>query len=484
MTQPAVTITELDGALGILPASAGRLFALVGVSSSGPVDTPATYARISDIESAFGIGPLVEAAAHYIERYGRPVVLVRTGQTTAGTFTSVVFTGSGTSVVTTDAATFPDDDFEAYFLVVDGGTIGTDGITFRWSLDGGRTLSPVTALGTANSFTFPDSGGVTIDFAAGTLVAGDLATFRCNAPLWDNTELGAAMDALIASILNWEIVHVVGDAVAANFQTVDTKLAGAAVAGKYKSAYMHTRMPNIGETEAAYKTALDTIFASEASNYISLCAGASKLVSSVSGRQYRRPVSYQVSALEQSRSEEENIAAINIGRIPGTSIRDSNGNPDEHDESVNPGLDDSRFTVLRTFDGIQGIYVNRARLFSAAGSDFDLHTKRRVLNLANAALRSYFLRRLNLPILVDETTGFILEREAREIEAGAVSAMRSVLLARPKASSVEFVLSRTDNILSTLTLTGDARVTPLGYPEQIQIDVGFKNPALQVQQVG
>ncbi len=265
MTVPAVTITELDGALGILPPSAGRLFALVGVSSSGPVDTPASYARVTDVVAAFGTGPLVEAAAHYIEKYGRPVLLVRTGETVVGTFTAVVFVGSGTSVITTDAGTFPDDDFEFYFEVVNGGTVGVDGITFRWSLDGGRTLSPITDLGVANSFTFPDSGGATIDFAAGTLVAGDVATFRGNAPLWNNTELGTALDALIASLNNWEIVHVVGNAVAANFQTVDTKLTGAATAGKYRSAYMHTRMPDIAETEAAYKTALDGIFGGEAS---------------------------------------------------------------------------------------------------------------------------------------------------------------------------------------------------------------------------
>ncbi len=33
MTQPTVTITELDGALGVLPPSSGALYALVGVSS-------------------------------------------------------------------------------------------------------------------------------------------------------------------------------------------------------------------------------------------------------------------------------------------------------------------------------------------------------------------------------------------------------------------------------------------------------------------
>jgi hypothetical protein len=75
----------------------------------------------------------------------------------------------------------------------------------------------------------------------------------------------------------------------------------------------------------------------------------------------------------------------------------------------------------------------------------------------------------------------ILETEALEIEAGANVQLRSVLLAKPKASDVVFVLSRTDNLLSTRTLTGDVRVVPLAYPETIQISVGFFNPALQLR---
>lgn len=491
MSQPAVTITELDGALGILPTTAGRLFAIVGVSSSGPLDTPATFARVSDITAIYGDGPLVEAAAYYIEKYGRPVVIVRTGQTNPGSFPDgavTVQTGTGTSVVTVDnVGTAPHDDYEFYFEVVTGGTIGIAGVTFRWSLDGGRTKSPVTALGVAALFIFPGSGGVQINFAVGTLVAGDTVTFGGNAPKWDTTEIGTALDALFASTVAWENAHVVGDLTGADFDVIDPKFTGGATSGKYRGWMGHTRMPltplGVVETEAAYLIALSAIFDSKATVHGEICAGAAQTISSVSGRQYRRPTSFSIAALEQSVSEEINIADVNLGVVQGVSIRDANGNALHHDESLNPGLDDARFTVLRTWEGIQGVYVNRPRILSAAGSDFDLFTKRRVLNLAHGALRAYFIRRLNKPILVDAASGFILESEALEIESGAIAAMRSVLLAKPKASGVQFVLSRTDNLLSTKTLNGTARVIPLAYPEFIDLEVGFLNPALQVQTV-
>jgi len=485
MTQPTVNVTELDGALGILPATAGRLLAVVGVSSSGPIDTPATFARVSDVVASFGVGPLVEAAAYYIEKYGRPVIIVRTGQSVLGAFPAgavVAFVGTGTSAITVDnIGSAPADDFEFAFKVVTGGTIGVAGITFQWSLDGGRNYSPVTDLGIATSFIFPDSGGVQIDFAAGTLVADDLATFRGDAPNWNGAEIGTALDALFASSVAWENVHIVGALDGTTFDVIDPKFTGGLLVGRYHGWIGHARMPDLAETEAAYLAALAAIFDTKATVHGEICAGAAKTSSSVSGRSYRRPVSFAVGSREGFVSEEIDISDVNLGSLPGVSIRDANGNADEHDESLNPGLDDARFTVLRTWLGVQGVYVNRPRILSAAGSDFDLFTKRRVLNIAHAVLRLYFIRRLNKPILVDATSGFILEREALEIESGARAAMRSVLLAKPKASAVQFTLSRTDNVLSTKTLTGTARVVPLAYPEFIDLEVGFLNPALQVQ---
>jgi len=211
-----------------------------------------------------------------------------------------------------------------------------------------------------------------------------------------------------------------------------------------------------------------------------LCAGASKVSSAVSGRTYRRPISFRVAALQASVSEEVNLGAQNLGTMTGVAIRDATGNADEHDESVHPGLDDLGFITLRTWDDA-GVSVNRPRLFSPPGSDFQLVPHRRVLNLAHAALRSYFKLRTSKPVLVNAETGFILETEALEIEAGATEAMRAVLRAKPKASAVLFTLSRTDNLLSTKTMTGQGRVAPLAYPEFINVDVGFYNPALVVQ---
>lgn len=481
MTSPSVNITELDGALGAVPDSGGKLLALIGAATSGPFNLPASFGRTKDILANFTSGPVVEAACTAIDKYKKQVLIIRSATTVDGVASAVDDDGiAGTSVLTLTGA--PLDDAELFIKVVTGGTVGTSGIAFQWSVDDGRTFSPVTQLGTANSFVVPGTG-VTIHFGAGTLITGDNASATFTAPQWNTADLATSLDALRNSIAAWEILQPVGAIDGAAFDLLETKFSGMHTAGKYRAWSGNTRMPNAGESEAAYLGAMNTIFASRASTHGELSAGAHKIVSSVSGRQYRRPVSHTLAALEASVSEEVDVADVSRGPLAGVSIRDVNGNPDEHDEAISPGLDDARFTVLTTIEGQNGVFVNRPRLFSSAGSDFSLMPHRRVMNLGLAALRQYFQLRLSKPIQVSARTGYILEAVALEMESGARSAMRSVLLAKPKASGILFTLSRIDNLLSNKTLTGDARIIPLAYPEYISLTVGFLNPALLVQAV-
>lgn len=483
MSQPAVYINEVDGGLGVLPNTNGRLLAVVGVSERGTINTPAAYSRVRDLVRDFGIGPMVEAAAHFIQSYNRPVVVVRTGQSTAGSFPgadAVAFTGTGTSTLTVDNdGPAPLDDFECVLEVLRGGTIDTAGITFRWSVDGGRTFSGETALGTEATFAFPTTGGVTLEFGAGTLVAGDRASFRTVAPQWNTTELQAALTALFRTRVRWEICEVVGPIEAAAVGVIDPFFVAGHASGKDRSWVAHARIPTPGETEAAYRTALETAFSSASSIHGGVCAGACRLASAVSGRIYRRPTSFPVAAREQSVSEEVHTARISDGALPGVSLYDNAGNAIEHDETLNPGLDDARFTVLRSWEDYPGAYINRHRLLAPAGSDFELHTRRRVINIAHGVCRSYLTRRLAEDLLLNEDTNTLLESEAREIESGLTAALRAALLAKPKASAVDVSISRTDNVLSTRRIGGVARIVPLGYAESIEIDLGFVNQALE-----
>jgi hypothetical protein len=489
MTQPSVNITELDGALGVLPPSTSTMLALYGVSTAGTAATPQAFGTVTALKAALGGGPLVEAAAHYLERYGNPVLCVKASDLIDGTFPgapspfdAVNFVGTGTSVATIKAGSTSDNAYEVRVDFVTGGTRGSAGITYRISLDGGRTYGKTLALGTGVEFVVGTTG-ITVALAAGTLVAGDYLTFAAYAPSPDPTVVEDDLAALGNSAQPWSVLHYVGP--------VDTTLAGyldafmdtVRAAHKPRMWVANTAVPVMSndlttEDEATYSTALETEFSAYETTYGCICAGDVRFRSSLNGGSHRRPVSFLVAAREASVSDEINIADVNLGPFPSATITDSAGNPQSHDESIYPGLDDLRFCVLRSWPGLNGVYVNRPRLFSGETSDFQLMPHRRVMNLAHTALYAYFVRRLNAPILVNRTTGYILESVAKEIEAGAEAALRTVLGARPKASGWSVALSRTDNILSTKTLTVTARIIPLGYAETIDIELGFSNPAL------
>jgi len=484
MTTPKVTITTTDGGLGTVPNQGGKLVAVLGPAVSGVYETPAGYGRPKDVIAAFTSGPLVEWATYFQARYGRGAIPIRTHATgTAGSAGSLVTTGVlGTSAVTIGGTPAPTDDLDVVFKVVTGGTIGTAGITYQTSLDGGRTFSPVTALGTATTLTI--SGTATeLDFAAGTLLAGDKVTYTTHAPAPSAVELGAALTALGNSNLDWEFALIATPITAAIFDQLETSFAAMQAAGKYRAWIGNTAMPTPGQSEAAFKTAMDAIFTSKATTIGSVYAGDAKTFSAVSGRIYRRPVALSVGAMQASVSEEVDIADVDLGPVPGVSIVDDNGNPENHDEAVYPGLDDSRFGTLRTWNNRNGVYVTRPRVLSSAGSDFSIMPYRRVMNLYAETLLFYMTRRLAKPIRISKKTGFIIEVDALEIELGAQKSLEAVLMKKPKASGITFNVSRNDDLLGTKTLTGDGGLIPLAYPEFINLSIGFKNPSLQLIRV-
>lgn len=85
------------------------------------------------------------------------MVLVRADTTTAGAIGSLTLNMDGTAIPVAAQGSAPNDDYEVYVEFISGGTVGTDGITYQWSLDGGRTMSPLVALGTDIVIAIPNS---------------------------------------------------------------------------------------------------------------------------------------------------------------------------------------------------------------------------------------------------------------------------------------------------------------------------------------
>jgi hypothetical protein len=193
------------------------MLAVIGCSSGSiPVYTPRFYQGGAALKSEAGTGDPVEFGARYFRGSrsafnpnGLPICFCRAPVTTAG---AIQFQShdaiTGSSAVT--ASGTPNQRVDSFLLeVVGGGTIGADGITFKYSF-GGRDWSSIQRLGTANTWAVPDLG-VTVAFGAGDLNAGDLFQMRTSGPRASNTDISTALAAVLALPQKFRCVLIVGD---------------------------------------------------------------------------------------------------------------------------------------------------------------------------------------------------------------------------------------------------------------------------------
>lgn len=165
-----ITVQEARGFVAV-PADLDRLAVVLGCSSLGSGLSP-FYLSGSSAVAGVGYGDAADVLTSIIEQRQDngtarkfPAAIYRTPITTQGSYGAVNTSGvSGTVVVSAHSATKPYGTYEAYLRIITGGMVGTDGITYVWSLDNGRNQSNVTALGTATTITIPNSN-VQLDLA-------------------------------------------------------------------------------------------------------------------------------------------------------------------------------------------------------------------------------------------------------------------------------------------------------------------------------
>lgn len=192
-TRPKATATLVAGGGGI--ASGTDPLAVFFCSSAGPF-TARLVGKYSDVVATYGEGIAAEFCAHFFQLVRKPLLMARMPTVTAASIGPTNNQAvTGTSVVSWSGT--PLDRESLRVVVVTGGTIGTAGIVIKVSRDGGRRYGPNVRLGTATNYVIPGTG-VTVAFAAGTLVVGDLATAECYPATSDNAGITAARQAIAA----------------------------------------------------------------------------------------------------------------------------------------------------------------------------------------------------------------------------------------------------------------------------------------------
>lgn len=459
MTLPGITQTVRDRGLG-LQALGSEYHCKIGLCTLGTENSVYAFGDPQTVRDTLGRGPLVEALCLSLERAGKPVLAVRATQTTAGSVGTITQSGAGPLITATGAA--PNDAYELKVEILVGGAVGTS--QFRYSLDGGDTWSG--AIATAASYVIPDSG-ITIQFPAGTYVLGEVYSATCTPPAYDTTALNTALDAAIAAVQQWRLVHIVGyGSSAAGSATiaaaVASKMASAATAFRYAYAVIEAADDSDANLLSAFASAADV--------RVMVAAGFCELVSAVDARLYKRPAAWPIVDRLMSSVVSRDPGAVIDGPLVGVTAL-------HRDERLTPGLHDARFATLRTFRGVPGFFVTGGRMMAPVGSDFADAPNRQVMDVASRASYEALLPYLNVDLLID-AAGLLDEREAVGIEKVVLNRLRDAVTRPGDASDVDFVLNRATNLLSTQKLVGKTRVRPKGYARFIENEIAFTNPAI------
>lgn len=498
MGTPNVTIRKSNGNTGAVAPGAAGVLAILAASQSMTKNQPAPFSRQADVITAGALGPLAEYAAYYFNEAGLPILAIAPSTSTAATIYGQGQVEGGTSVPTwetTPGSAVPiADEFHMVVTITNDGnggagtTVGTTGILYTVSFDGGQTVSSVLALGTATRIDFvaPVVGlptGLSLAFGAGTLKTGD--TFYCytTRPQPSNADLVGALEALRVSKAPWDNLLVDGDCSAATVATVDAWLQGLNASGVFKMAWMNTRHKSrpvpTTESEAAYLAYLGTLLASTSSINVDVGADGAELPSPITGNMQPRPTSLFVATRAESIPIGVDPAELDLGPLGGgLSITDTKGNPTWHDEQLYPGLDGLRLSTLRSVPGQVGVFITNANLLYPTNSDFIYDQHARVMNAACALAYTRLQTKLSKGVRKqppNPTTGaiYILENDAQAIEADVNAQFRARL--KGQCNAAAFQLSRNDDLSpnSGATVNGEVQIEALAYIKNFSITAKF-----------
>lgn len=484
MSATPITLTVTSSTGASLPITNSTC--LFGISSKGTAAAPLSVGSINALTLYFGQGPLVDAAALYLQITGQPVYVCRVTQSSAGTMGAVTTTRAGTSTGTVvDNASAPTNAFSVIIVITTTGAVAASSFQYKYSTDGGNNYSAIlqgagaVTLGTTGIvLTFADNAGPTC------FEAGDTFAFTTVAPVYNTSNLTTAVNALINSpTISVRRAHCVGTN-GASFHSTIISLATTAF-NAYKYLRFIEESDDLGagpETVTAWQAGVLTDFATP-SNRTCVIAGYQQTLLQTQqdgvNQQRNVPIAWSIGPV---------IAAGDISQDPGRAPSIQGPLPDTVVDATYPIRQDGRLytgfegqgiTYGQSYVGLQGLYCagGFTRIANSTNVYYRL-SRCQVIDLACEITYNAMLAYLNVALSTN-ADGTIAESAAQAIEQDLNNKLIAALVnvspqrVSPTPSGSYAVVDRTNNISTTSQLLVTITFIPLAYVSSVSVTIGY-----------
>lgn len=231
MALPKVSITQVDGSLGLAPTVTTGLHVKIGAASTGNIGELTSFVSDQDAKNVYTSGRLLDSLSVALAiADGGPIYAMRMATSVAGTVSAVISnlqTSSDGVLATTGSA--PLDNYQVVVKIVRAGKVGTSPYpTFTYSLDNGISTSDEISVPSAGTYSVPNTG-LALVFSNGAtgFISGDTFSFTTVGASSNNTDISNALTNLFALPIEFEFIHVVAPCDATLASTVSSFLVAA-----------------------------------------------------------------------------------------------------------------------------------------------------------------------------------------------------------------------------------------------------------------
>lgn len=364
----------------------------------------------------------------------------------------------------------PLDSYELVVTITRAGAIGTS--AFVYSLDGGDSVS--VEISTAATYALPGTG-LTLNFAAGNYVLGNVYIFTATAPRASVSSAQAAIRAALNSALLYEYIQLAQPSDAAMWATLDALALEAQNAFRYIYFVAETASPG-ADADLWVNTRL-TEKASFSSKHVQIVAAWGEVVDTLSGRLEVQSLASRIAARSSRNPVHIKVAWVQQGSLSGLVVpapfnSGQYGKATLFNNAHSLALDNAGFTTIYKLIGRDGWFVVEDRMAAAPTSDYKIVPNRRVMNKATTQVRQALLDFVQQG--VDPTD---LNASLAALVARANTPLR-LMQTGGEIVRGRVVIPAGQDILASSSLRVQVRIVPLGYLREITLDIGFENPFL------